>query len=90
MTILSFDGSDHCWAGIYRGSEMAKAKGETILNSFIEFPSRKKNANDISFISSLNQHLRKTSPAPSRRGSSVLNVTLKWRTSSYTAAAIKL
>ncbi|KAK1559254.1 hypothetical protein Q3G72_012470 [Acer saccharum] len=61
MTILSFDGSNHCWAGIYRGSEMAKAKakGETILNSFIYFPSWKKNANDISFIPALNQHLRK-------------------------------
>ncbi|TXG56157.1 hypothetical protein EZV62_017470 [Acer yangbiense] len=59
MTILSFDGSNHCWAGIYRGSEMAKAKGETILNSFIDFPSWKKNANDISFIPALNQHLLK-------------------------------
>ncbi|KAK1554188.1 hypothetical protein Q3G72_009020 [Acer saccharum] len=57
-TILSFDGSNNCWAGIYRESEMAKAKGETILNSFLDFQSWKKNANDISFIPALNQRLR--------------------------------
>ncbi|KAK2636631.1 hypothetical protein Ddye_031423 [Dipteronia dyeriana] len=55
--ILSFDGSNNCWAGIYRVSEMAKAKGETILKSFNDFLLWKKNANDISFIPALNQRL---------------------------------
>lgn len=58
MTMLSFDGSEQGWAVISKGSaEMAKAKGDTILNSFLGFDSWKNHAQEIGFVPALNDHL---------------------------------
>jgi hypothetical protein len=58
MTMLSFDGSDQGWAVISKGSdEMAKAKGDTILKSFVDFESWKQSAEVKGFLPALNDHL---------------------------------
>ncbi|KAH8500044.1 hypothetical protein H0E87_015327 [Populus deltoides] len=58
MTMLSFDGSDKGWAVISKGSdEMAKAKGDTILKSFVDFESWKQSAEVKGFLPALNDHL---------------------------------
>ncbi|KAB5545223.1 hypothetical protein DKX38_013335 [Salix brachista] len=58
MTMLSFDGSDQGWAVISKGSdEMAKARGDTILRSFVEFESWKKSAEEKGFLPALIDHL---------------------------------
>ncbi|KAF8390540.1 hypothetical protein HHK36_025067 [Tetracentron sinense] len=60
MTMLSFDGSEQGWAVISRGSaEMAKAKGDTILQCLTEFDSWKENAVPDRFVPALNEHLHK-------------------------------
>lgn len=70
MTMLSFDGSDEGWAVVSKGSakEMAKAKGETMLNSLGGFETWKEEAIEKGFvpamISNLNdlsmpQHLKR-------------------------------
>ncbi|KAJ6321440.1 hypothetical protein OIU77_011503 [Salix suchowensis] len=58
MTMLSFDGSDQGWAVISKGSdEMAKARGDTILKSFVEFESWKQSAKEKGFLPALIDHL---------------------------------
>jgi len=58
MTMLSFDGSDQGWAVISKGSDkMAKAKGDTILKSFVDFESWKQSAEVKGFLPALNDHL---------------------------------
>ncbi|KAF2307082.1 hypothetical protein GH714_024738 [Hevea brasiliensis] len=62
VTMLSFDGSDHGWAVISRGSgggdQMAKAKGGDILKGFDDFPSWQHNFTDESgFVPALNDYL---------------------------------
>ncbi|KAK3026053.1 hypothetical protein RJ639_042545, partial [Escallonia herrerae] len=58
MRMLSFDASDQGWAVISRGSEMAKANGDTILRSFNELNSWMENAREKGFIVALNDHIR--------------------------------
>ncbi|KAG6766361.1 hypothetical protein POTOM_030438 [Populus tomentosa] len=59
MTMLSFDGSDQGWAVISKGSDgMAKAKGDTMLKSFVDFESWKQSAEIKGFLPALNDHLR--------------------------------
>ncbi|XP_061985496.1 protein SIEVE ELEMENT OCCLUSION B-like [Populus nigra] len=57
MTMLSFDGSDQGWAVISKGSDIAKAKGDTILKSFVDFESWKQSAEVKGFLPALNDHL---------------------------------
>ncbi|KAF9603057.1 hypothetical protein IFM89_033782 [Coptis chinensis] len=58
MTMLSFDGSEQGWAVISRGSaEMAKAKGETALTSFIEIDQWRPHVDEKGFVPALNDHL---------------------------------
>ncbi|CAK7332481.1 unnamed protein product [Dovyalis caffra] len=58
MTMLSFDGSDQEWAVVSEGSaKMAKAKGDTILKSFLEFESWRERAAEKGFMPALNDHL---------------------------------
>ncbi|XP_058195108.1 protein SIEVE ELEMENT OCCLUSION B-like [Rhododendron vialii] len=58
MTMLSFDGSDQGWALISRGStEMAKAKGDTILTSLTRFDQWKQRAEQEGFVPALNANL---------------------------------
>ena len=58
MTMLIFDGSDQGWAVISKGSdEMAKAKGEILLKSFVEFDSWKQSAEEKGFLPALIDHL---------------------------------
>ncbi|KAJ6911467.1 protein SIEVE ELEMENT OCCLUSION B-like [Populus alba x Populus x berolinensis] len=59
MTMLSFDGSDQGWAVISKGSDgMAKAKGDTMWKSFVDFESWKQSAEVKGFLPALNDHLR--------------------------------
>uniref|UniRef100_A0A6M2F1U4 Sieve element occlusion N-terminal domain-containing protein n=1 Tax=Populus davidiana TaxID=266767 RepID=A0A6M2F1U4_9ROSI len=59
MTMLSFDGSNQGWAVISKGSDgMAKAKGDTMLESFVDFESWKQSAEVKGFLPALNDHLR--------------------------------
>ncbi|KAK0574586.1 hypothetical protein LWI29_025850 [Acer saccharum] len=58
VTMLSFDGSDQGWAVICRGSEMAKAKGETILKCFGDYELWKSNAKQKGPIPAINDYLR--------------------------------
>lgn len=58
MTMLSFDGSGQGWAVISRGSaDMAKAKGETILKSFVDFEKWKDDAKENGFLPALIHYL---------------------------------
>ncbi|KAJ6313487.1 hypothetical protein OIU77_014894 [Salix suchowensis] len=58
MTMLSFDGSDQGWAVISMGpGEMAKAKGETILKTFVEFELWSANANEKGFLPAMIDYL---------------------------------
>ncbi|KAL7196972.1 hypothetical protein ACSBR1_036898 [Camellia fascicularis] len=58
MTILSFDGSDKGWAVINQGkSEMAKAKGDTILKSLALFDQWKDRIGEVGFVNALNDNL---------------------------------
>lgn len=58
MTMLSFDGSDQGWAVISRGpAEMAKAKGETILKSLVEFEIWKDSVQEKGFLPALIDYL---------------------------------
>ncbi|KAB5537485.1 hypothetical protein DKX38_015018 [Salix brachista] len=58
MTMLSFDGSDQGWAVISKGpAEMAKAKGETILKTFVEFELWSANANEKGFLPAMIDYL---------------------------------
>eukprot|EP00258_Populus_trichocarpa_P017390 XP_006378256.2 protein SIEVE ELEMENT OCCLUSION B [Populus trichocarpa] len=58
MTMLSFDGSDQGWAVISRGpADMAKAKGETILKSFVDFEIWKEGAQEKGFLPALIDYL---------------------------------
>ncbi|KAJ6903857.1 hypothetical protein NC651_021125 [Populus alba x Populus x berolinensis] len=59
MTMLSFDGSDQGWAVISKGLDgMAKAEGDTMLKSFVDFESWKQSAEVKGFLPALNDHLR--------------------------------
>ncbi|KAL5829285.1 hypothetical protein ACOSQ3_018753 [Xanthoceras sorbifolium] len=58
VTMLSFDGSDQGWAVICRGSEMAKAKGETILRCFVDYDLWKSQADQKGFIPAIIDHLQ--------------------------------
>uniref|UniRef100_A0A5B6ZLE0 Protein SIEVE ELEMENT OCCLUSION B-like n=1 Tax=Davidia involucrata TaxID=16924 RepID=A0A5B6ZLE0_DAVIN len=58
MTMLTFDGSDRGWAVISLGSsEMAKAKGETFLQTMTEYDLWKDKIEDEGFLSALNGYL---------------------------------
>jgi len=58
MTMLSFDGSDQGWAVIGRGpADMAKAKGETILKSFVDFETWRDGAQEKGFLPALIDNL---------------------------------
>ncbi|KAF5940034.1 hypothetical protein HYC85_021201 [Camellia sinensis] len=60
MTILSFDGSDKGWAVISRGkSEMAKAKGDSILKRLAQFDQWKDHIGEVGFVNALNDNLNK-------------------------------
>ncbi|KAH8495395.1 hypothetical protein H0E87_018538 [Populus deltoides] len=60
MTMLSFDGSGQGWAVISRGpGDMAKEKGETILESFLDFENWKEGAQEKGFLPALIDYLRK-------------------------------
>ncbi|KAK2636627.1 hypothetical protein Ddye_031419 [Dipteronia dyeriana] len=64
VTMLSFDGSEHCWAVFCTGAEheMAKAKGETIMQCFTDFDLWKKNAENAGFLPALIQRLKDNQP----------------------------
>ena len=58
MTMLSFDGSDRGWAVISKGpAEMAKAKGETILKTLVEFDFWSANADEKGFLPAMIDYL---------------------------------
>lgn len=60
LTILTFDGSDHGWALISRGSaEMARATGDTMLTSLTDFPTWENDAQEKGFIQALNEYLQR-------------------------------
>ena len=58
MSMLSFDGSDQGWAVISRGTEMAKAKGDTILKSLTQFEQWKDLVGELGLVGALNENLR--------------------------------
>ncbi|TXG56162.1 hypothetical protein EZV62_017475 [Acer yangbiense] len=60
VTMLSFDGSEHCWAVFCLGAEneMAKAKGDTIMKCLTEFDAWKENAEGANFLPALIQRLK--------------------------------
>ncbi|XP_031273238.1 protein SIEVE ELEMENT OCCLUSION B-like [Pistacia vera] len=58
VTMLSFDGSEQGWAVFSEGNVMAKAKGETIVQSFIDYESWKSYVRERGFVPALNDHLR--------------------------------
>ncbi|KAL9228394.1 hypothetical protein vseg_003981 [Gypsophila vaccaria] len=58
MTLLSYDGSDQGWATIWLGSlEMARAKGDTMLESFSKYEEWEENARTKGFVPALREHL---------------------------------
>lgn len=59
IAMLSFDCCDQGWAVIsWPGSaEMAKAKGDTILESLTQFEQWKEQAEQLGFVAALNQNL---------------------------------
>lgn len=62
MTMLSFDGSEQGWAVICKGSgasEMAKAKGDTILKALTEYDQWKETVVDLGFVPALIEYLKK-------------------------------
>ena len=59
MTVLSFDGSDQGWATMWFGScDMARGKGDTILQSLQMFEEWEENARVNGFVHGLKDHLR--------------------------------
>ncbi|KAJ9169434.1 hypothetical protein P3X46_017634 [Hevea brasiliensis] len=62
VTMLSFDGSEHGWALISKGSgdqdQMTKAKGADILETFDALQSWKHIADERGFVTALNDNLR--------------------------------
>ncbi|KAL2932615.1 Protein SIEVE ELEMENT OCCLUSION B [Bienertia sinuspersici] len=59
MTLLSFDGSDQSWATMWsKPTEMARAKGDTILESLGMFQEWKENAGIKGFVPALRDHLQ--------------------------------
>ncbi|KMS97264.1 hypothetical protein BVRB_7g177090 isoform C [Beta vulgaris subsp. vulgaris] len=59
MTVLSFDGSDQGWATMWFGShEMARGKGDTILECFQMFQEWEENARIKGFLPALKEHLQ--------------------------------
>lgn len=61
MTMLSFDGSDQGWALVCRGSgdEMARAKGDLVLTSMLEFDKWKEDAEQNGFVPALKDYLQR-------------------------------
>lgn len=61
MTMLSFDGSEQGWAVICRAGsvDMAKAKGDTILQTMNEYDQWKERVEEIGFVPALNEYLLK-------------------------------
>ncbi|KAJ0075374.1 hypothetical protein Patl1_33335 [Pistacia atlantica] len=56
-TLLSFDENHEGWAVFCKGTAMAKAKGETILQCIKDFDSWKTLMEDKDFMTALNHHL---------------------------------
>ncbi|KAJ0075540.1 hypothetical protein Patl1_33430 [Pistacia atlantica] len=56
-SLLSFDKNHEGWAVFCRGTAMAMAKGETILQCLKDFDSRKTHMEDKDFVTALNHHL---------------------------------
>ncbi|KAJ0075851.1 hypothetical protein Patl1_33318 [Pistacia atlantica] len=56
-SLLSFDKNHEGWAVFCRGTAMAKAKGETILQCLKDFDSWKTHMEDKDFVTALNHHL---------------------------------
>ncbi|KAJ0075584.1 hypothetical protein Patl1_33349 [Pistacia atlantica] len=56
-TLLSFDKNHEGWAVFCRGTAMATAKGETILQCLKDFHSWKTHMGDKDFVTALNHHL---------------------------------
>ncbi|KAJ0074731.1 hypothetical protein Patl1_33300 [Pistacia atlantica] len=56
-TLLSFDKNHEGWAVFCRGTAMAMAKGETILQCLKDFDSWKTHMEDKDFVTALNHHL---------------------------------
>ncbi|XP_031261730.1 protein SIEVE ELEMENT OCCLUSION B-like [Pistacia vera] len=56
-TLLSFDKNHEGWAVFCRGTTMAVAKSETILQSLKDFDSWKTHVEDKDFVTALNHHL---------------------------------
>ncbi|KAH9618621.1 hypothetical protein KSS87_012020 [Heliosperma pusillum] len=57
MTILSYDGSDQGWATIWLGSEMARSKGDNILECFSKYEEWEENARVNGFVPALRDYL---------------------------------
>ncbi|XP_043703931.1 protein SIEVE ELEMENT OCCLUSION A-like [Telopea speciosissima] len=65
ITMLTFDGSEQGWALISKGSaNMAKAKGDMILNCFKNYDVWKENVDLKGFIQALNDHLKQLHTDP--------------------------
>lgn len=59
MTVLSFDGSDQGWATMWFGSnEMARAKGDTILECVLTYQEWEESARIKGFVPALKEHLQ--------------------------------
>ncbi|KAL3751820.1 hypothetical protein ACJRO7_012626 [Eucalyptus globulus] len=57
MMMLSFDGSDHGWAVICRGADVAKAKGDVILKTLLDYDSWKDRIGQMGFLPALGSHI---------------------------------
>ncbi|KAK9726696.1 hypothetical protein RND81_05G231300 [Saponaria officinalis] len=58
MTLMSYDGSDQGWATIWLGSvEMARARGDSMLESFSKFEDWEENSRMKGFVPALREHL---------------------------------
>ncbi|XP_044492142.1 protein SIEVE ELEMENT OCCLUSION B-like [Mangifera indica] len=62
VTMLSFDASDQGWALFCQGKDMAKGKGETILQTLTDFDLWKSTVPEKGFVPAMNDHLTGTRP----------------------------
>ncbi|KAJ8758876.1 hypothetical protein K2173_002655 [Erythroxylum novogranatense] len=57
--LLTFDGSDQCWAVVSRGpDEMVKASGDLMLEALRDYESWQQRAEEDGFVPALEDHLR--------------------------------
>lgn len=62
VTMLSFDASDQGWALFCQGKDMAKGKGETILQTLTDFDSWKSTVPEKGFVPAMNDYLNDNQP----------------------------